>query len=86
MFPEVIDKQGGLLDQLSTFLGINRDLFDSEVVKVRTNYNDGHMTSRGMDKNAISTVRKVNRMHRPYHTLFLVIVRFFLKQENSSIR
>jgi len=49
MFPEVIDKQGGLLDQLSTFLGINRDLFDAEVVKSRTNCNDGHMTSRGMD-------------------------------------
>lgn len=54
MFPEVIDNRGGLLDQLSTFLGIDRNSFDSETLKSRTNCNDGNMISRGMDAKCIN--------------------------------
>jgi hypothetical protein len=60
MIPEAIDNRGGLLDQLSNFLGINRDSFDSEVVKSRTNCNDGNMTSRGMDAKCAYESKKSN--------------------------
>jgi hypothetical protein len=54
MFPEVIDNRGGLLDQLSNFLGVDRNSFDAETLKSRTNCNDGNMISRGMDAKCIN--------------------------------
>jgi hypothetical protein len=58
MFPDVIDNRGGLLDQLSNFLGINRNSFDSAVVKSRTNCNDGNRTSKGMDSKCTYDIKE----------------------------
>jgi hypothetical protein len=38
--PAIVDKQGGVLDQLSNFTGINRSQFDPEPYSVVTNCND----------------------------------------------
>lgn len=48
LLPEKVSRQGGSLDQLSSFLGIDRDLFDAEILKSRTNCNDGNLFSRGI--------------------------------------
>jgi hypothetical protein len=48
ILPEEVSRQGGSLDQLSSFLGIDRDSFDAEILKSRTNCNDGNVLSRGI--------------------------------------
>jgi hypothetical protein len=40
MLPEVVDKQGGVLDQLSNFTGLDRSQFDPTTYSVVTNCND----------------------------------------------
>jgi hypothetical protein len=40
MLPEVVDKEGRVLDQLSNFTGLDRSQFDPSTYSVVTNYND----------------------------------------------
>ncbi len=54
MLPETIDRRGGLIEQLSRFLCIDQDSFNSKIVKSRTNCNDGNTISRGMDTKCIN--------------------------------
>jgi len=59
MVPTEVTRQGGLLDQVSTFLGIDRDSFDPTIFESRTNCNDGNMTSRGENRKCMAdTINK----------------------------
>jgi len=60
MFPEEINKKGGVLDQLSSFLGVDKDSFDPEIFKSKTNCNDGNMISRGMGAKCDANAKKQN--------------------------
>jgi hypothetical protein len=40
MLPEVVDKQGGVLDQISNFTGLDRSQYDPSTYSVVTNCND----------------------------------------------
>jgi len=57
MVPEEVTRQGGLLDQLSNFLHVDRDSFDPQIFKSKTNCNDGNMSSRGADRKCMSNAK-----------------------------
>jgi hypothetical protein len=65
MIPEEVNRQGGVLDQLSSFLGVDRDLFDPEIFNSKTNCNDGNILSRGMGTKCIDDVKKQNKEQPP---------------------